>query len=145
MAAYCWFGRVRHSGVGFAGVLKLTISGVGARGAGNQRFAQIDLAATGLVDIIQVIEVNPMRAAVAQFHNRVLGHLLLQRKAPELGLRHVDAGVRHAQFNRWKEAAGPGNPSGPRLLLVTRVVQLVSPGAQLALTTALAGGLKLAL
>ena len=93
------------------------VSAVGAGIASDQRFAQIGLAATHLVDVIQVIEVNPMRTAVAQFHDRVLSHLLLQCETPELGLRYVDAGVRHAQFNRRKKACRAGQPQWPKIAI----------------------------
>jgi hypothetical protein len=68
-------GKTRRRGVGRR--VETYVSAARARIPCDKRFAQIGLAATHLVDVIQVIEVNPMCTAVAKFHDGVCRHLLL--------------------------------------------------------------------
>jgi len=70
--------RVRLSGAFRAArgeIIKRARSSSGRISGGDQRVAQIQLAGAELVDVFDVIEVNAVRAAITQFHNRVSSHL----------------------------------------------------------------------
>ena len=64
---------------------------------------------------------DPVRAAIGNFENRVGCQLALHGQAPELRLRNVDVGIVVAQLAGVRGLAGPGRPNGPRLLLVTKM------------------------
>ena len=96
-------------------------AGVRAGRARDQRIAQIDLPFAWKIDVVEIIEVNTMCAAVGEFDDRVGGHLALQSQTPELGLRYVDIKSESSRNSTGgRKVGGPGWPKGPFGAVVTK-------------------------